>query len=138
MTNTKNDISLPWKLRSYLDSRGRSVATVWFDGVGSKDKARVLRILDYLVWQPRSEWKRPHFDKLHGPVAQLGEIRVGLIDAVQTRLIGFFEAERMVFTIVVVITKKERNYLPRDWEQISIRRMNEIKANSGSANEWYP
>jgi hypothetical protein len=121
-----------------LDNRGRSIMKEWFDGVGSKDKARVLRILDYLVWQPRSEWRRPQFDQLHGPVAQMGEIILKVIGGVQTRLVGFFDDKRMVFTIVLVVTKKEPNYLPRDWEQISIKRMIEVKANSRCADEWYP
>ena len=121
-----------------MDSRGRSIATVWFDEVGSRDKARVVANLDYLIWKPRSEWRRPKFDQLHGPVAQMGEIILKIIGGVQTRLIGLFDTDRMVFTIVLVVTKKERNYLPRDWEQISVRRMNEVKANSGCADEWYP
>lgn len=121
-----------------MDNRGRSIAEEWFGGVGSKDKARVMRILDYLVWQSRSEWKRPQFDQLHGHVAQMGEIILKVIGGVQTRLVGFFDDRRMVFTIVLVVTKKEPNYSPRDWQQISVKRMNEVKANSGCADEWYP
>lgn len=138
MTNPKNDISLPWRLRTYIDVRSRSEAGAWFDALGSKDKARVMRILDYLVFQPRSEWKRPHFDQLHGSTAQMGEIRLNKIEGVQTRLIGFFDSVRMVFTIVVVVTKKERNYSPRDWESIASKRMSEVRSNSERADDWYP
>jgi hypothetical protein len=67
-----------------------------------------------------------------------GEIILKVVGGVQTRLVGFFDDRRMVFTIVLVVTKKEPNYMPRDWQQISVKRMNEVKANSGRANEWYP
>ena len=106
--------------------------------MSSKEKAKVLRKLEYLVGQPRSEWKRPNFDQLHGNAATLGEIILKKISGMQTRLIGFFDEARGIFNIVLVVTKKEKQYEPKQWVEVALSRMKDIKINPERANDWYP
>ena len=94
--------------------------------------------LEYLVDRRRDEWKRPEFDALHGAAKGLGEIILKKIDGVQTRLIGFFDEQRSIFNIVLVVKKKQSQFEPRDWEEIAQKRKKEILTNPEKANDWYP
>ena len=98
----------------------------------------MLRKLEYLVDQPRSEWKRPYFDQLHGNAATLGEIILKKVGGVQTRLIGFFDDTRGIFNIVLVVTKKEKQYEPKQWVEMALSGVKDIKINPERANDWYP
>jgi hypothetical protein len=105
---------------------------------GRNDQAKVLRMLEYLVDRRRDEWKRPHFDLLHGPAKGLGEIILKKIGGVQTRLIGFFDQQRSIFNVVLVVTKKQSQFDPRDWIYTSHSRKKDILINPEKANDWSP
>ena len=98
----------------------------------------MLRKLEYLVDQPRSEWTRPRFDLLHGAATTLAEIILEKVDGVQTRLVGFFDEIRGIFNIVLVVTKKGKQYDPKHWAEVALNRAKEIKTNPERANDWYP
>lgn len=121
-----------------MDARSRVEAVVWFASITSKDKAKVMRKLEYLIDQPRSEWKRPNFDLLHGNAASLGEIILKKIGNVQTRLIGYFDESRGIFNIVLVVTKKQGQFHPKQWVEIALGRMKEIKISPERAIDWNP
>jgi hypothetical protein len=129
---------MPWRLRSYVDVRGQSEIGKWHDSLSAADAAKVQIRIWYLLSQPRINWKRPYFDALHGAVSGFGEIILGKIGGVQTRLVGFFDCEPSSFTVVSVMTKKQRKYSPQDWQKISIRRRKEIECDSRKAHEWIP
>src|SRR5262245_45290110 len=106
---------MPWRLRSYVDVRGQSEIGKWHDSLLAADAAKVQIRTWYLLNQPRADWKRPYFDALHGTVSGFGEIILGKIGGVQTRLVGYFDCEPSSFTVVCAVTKKQRKYSPIDW-----------------------
>lgn len=137
MTNHKNDISLSWVLRSYVDSRGKLILAAWFDDLADNSQADVLTKLEYLVAQPRDKWVRPDFDLLHGSAKGFGEIRIK-IRSVRTGLIGFFGPSRQEFAIVLSVQKKGNNYKPKDWESVANKRKREIENDENRAAKWVP
>ena len=110
----------------------------WYEGLGAKDKASVLVKLEYLIAQPRENWIRPRFDLLHGTASGLGEIILKKVGMVQTRLIGYFDGARSVFTIVLIVTKKGKQFNPKEWEAVAQDRKKDIQTNPEKANDWNP
>lgn len=130
---------MSWKLYSYVLRNGSLEVANWFNSLRLKAQAKVQIKIEYLIAQPRENWIRPRFDLLHGDAVPLGEIILKEIDGKQTRLIGFFDkSHRARYTIVTVVTKKQNVYTPKDWKDISLRRMREIELNPERANEWIP
>jgi hypothetical protein len=129
---------MPWRLRSYVDVRGQSVIGKWYDSLSASDAAKVQIRTWYLLNQPHANCTRPYFDSLHGTVSGFGEIILGKVGGVQTRLVGYFDCEPSSFTVVCVVTKKQRKYSPHDWQKVSIRRRKDIECDSWKAHEWIP
>ncbi|MDP1731087.1 MAG: hypothetical protein Q8L54_07920 [Devosia sp.] len=98
-----------------------------------------MTALEQLAKIERDYWRRPQFDTLHN-MDGMGEIILGKVDGVQTRLVGFFgpKGARHVFTVVLVVTKKMKVYEPKDWEKIALRRRQECEEEKGKADVWYP
>ncbi len=107
----------------------------WFERLSDDDQAKVLTRLEYLGAKQRGEWKRPYFDILKG-MDGMGEIRFNRILGVQTRLIGYFGPNRKKFTVVLVVTKKQNIYSPKQWEKTALQRKKESEK-GGASKEWY-
>lgn len=126
---------MPWVFRTYRRSSGRDDVRDWFAGLDRTGRAAVLNVLQYLRDHPRDYWLRPDFDVLHGKCQGLGEVRFKL-ERVQHRLIGHFGPWRMSFTFLLPVTKRGRNFDPRDWEETAVRRKAEVEADSGCTDVW--
>lgn len=138
LTYHNNDISSQWRIRSYVDSRGAVIAKDWLDGLRMKERAKVVSRLEFLAYQPRSNWRRPDFDQLKGQVKGLGEIRIRNLAGQETRLIGFFDEIRWTFVIVLIVTKKGHQYNPKSWEEVALSRVKEVRLDGSRASDWYP
>ncbi len=130
---------LLWTFQTYVDIRGEREVAVWFEGIGPEDQASVLTALEQLAKVERDYWRRPQFDTLR-KMDGMGEVILGKVGGVQTRLVGFFgpKSNRHVFTIVLVVTKKMNVYEPKDWEKTALRRRQECEEEKGRADVWYP
>ena len=138
MTNHNNDISSQWRIRSYVDVRGSVVAKDWLDALGVKERAKVVARLEFLAFQPRSNWRRPDFDLLKGQVKGLGEIRIRNLAGQEVRLIGFFDEIRWTFVVVLIVAKKGKQYSQKSWEEVALNRVKEVKLDGSRASDWYP
>jgi hypothetical protein len=130
---------MAWELYSYVHRNGSLEVANWYESLRLKAKAKAQVKIEYLIDQPRENWTRPRFDLLHGDAIPLGEIILKEIDGKQTRLVGFFDKfHRCRYIIVTVVTKKQKIYTPKGWEDTSLRRMREIELDPRRANEWIP
>lgn len=128
-----------WTLQGYVNGRGQHELTDWFEGLPPNDQAAVVVALEQLLILERDYWRRPQFDTLHD-MDGMGEIILGKVSGVQTRLVGFFGPKRVrhVFTVVLLVTKKQRVYSPRDWEKTALRRKGECEQDEAKAHVWNP
>jgi hypothetical protein len=127
---------MPWKLQTYIDEDGNRILARWYATLSEIEKAKFNVRVWYLLHQPRDGWTRPQFDTLSDDATGFGEIIVGKVAGVQTRLIGFFSDSS--FYVVLVVTKKGNRYDPSNWVVLSKRRKQEIETDSSRANEWIP
>lgn len=125
-----------WTFREYVSGRLKELSD-WFNGLPDKKQAEVFTMMEFLEASSRADWKRPRFDLL-SDMDRMGEIRVGKINGVQTRLIGFFGPNRHEFTVVLVVTKKGRNYTPKGWEATAKKRRQECLSDRRKCRAWDP
>lgn len=123
-----------WKINCYLSSSGRDVIDDWFRDQGPKVQAEFLARLHYLKQQPITGWTRPHFARLTGDCAGLGEIRFKA-DRVQHRLLGFFGPAQAEFSIVICAQEKDGKFEPRDACKTGLHRKGDILRDGAHAHE---
>jgi hypothetical protein len=128
-----------WTFQGYIDNRGSEELPRWFEGLSPEDQAAVMTALEQLGRIERDWWRRPQFDVLRN-MDGMGEVILGKIAGVQTRLVGFFGPgrQRHVFTIVLVVTKKAKAFHPKDWERTALRRREECEGGEGRTHVWNP
>jgi hypothetical protein len=126
-----------WTFREYVKAGGEKELSDWFENLSEEAQAAVLVAMEYLQDVPRHLWVRPRFDLLH-KMDGMGEIRLGKKDGVQTRLVGYFGPDQLTFTIVLVVTKKDKNYTPKDWKKIAKKRRKECDEDGERVNVWAP
>jgi phage-related protein len=135
LTNHKKDI-IKWKLKTYVDVDGERILAKWYSGLSFQMKARFQTRVWHLIQQDRDGWTRPQFDTLSDEAQGFGEIRMGRVEGLQTRLIGFFHLD--AFVVVVKVTKKGGKYDPTNWVNLIKQRRQEVINDPGKANEWIP
>lgn len=135
LTNHKNDIFI-WKLRTYVDSDEKRILAHWYSDIPMVAKARFQVRVWYLLQQERDNWTRPQFDTLSEDAPGFGEIRMGMVNNVATRLIGYFDHDS--FCVLLIVTKKGAKYDPSNWVRLSQERKLEIQKDPRRANEWIP
>lgn len=126
-----------WTFREYVKLGGKRELSQWFGELSDDDAATAQVALEFLSQTERTNWRRPKFDVLHNS-GGLGEVILGKVGGVQTRLVGFFGPGPYMFTVVLVVTKKEKNYSPSDWIKIAKKRRLECQSDSGRMNVWVP
>jgi hypothetical protein len=128
-----------WTFRGYIDGRGGRELTDWFEALTPENQASVLTSVEHLAKVERDYWKRPQFDTLRS-MDGMGEIILGKIGGIQTRLVGFFGPTRTrhLFTVVLIVTKRMQVYSPKDWENVSKRRRDECEINEDRTYVWHP
>lgn len=128
---------LVWTIRQYVNRRGERELSTWFDALPVSIQVSVVVTIEQLTLVERDYWRRPTFDTLH-ELEGMGEIILGTVDRVQTRLIGFFGPGRHVFTVVSVVTKKDRVYSPKNWEATAEKRRRECETEKDRSDVWHP
>ncbi len=125
-------------IRTYRTTSGRDEVGIWFDGLGKKEKAKVLVWIDHLRQQPREKWGMPHFRKLHRECAGLGEFRFTL-NRVEHRPVGYFGPDEDAdFTILIPAIEKGGKFIPASTCEIAQRRKAETQENPVQAGVWIP
>lgn len=125
-----------WKLQTYVDEDGDRILASWYASLSHAEKARFQVRTWHLLHQPRDGWNRPQFDTLHDDAAGFGEIIMGAVGGLATRLVGYFNGD--AFCVVLVVTKKDKKYDPSNWEKQINERKLKIEADSRRASEWIP
>lgn len=134
LTNHKKDI-IKWRLKTYVDGDGGRILR---NGTWSKYpvEGEVQIRVWYLLQQDRDGWNRPQFDTLSEDASGFGEIRMGKVADVQTRLVGYFQHD--AFVVVAIVTKKGSKYDPTNWVNLIKQRRQEVINDQSKANEWIP
>jgi len=135
LTNHKKDI-IKWRLKTYVDGDGGRILAKWYAGLNIQLKARFQIRVWYLLQQDRDGWNRPQFDTLSEDASGFGEIRMGKVADVQTRLVGYFQHD--AFVVVAIVTKKGSKYDPTNWVNLIKQRRQEVINDQSKANEWIP
>ena len=113
-----------WAFRSYVDEDCQDVIAGWYRQQPAELQAKFDSRLRFLRQQPREGWVRPYFDLLKGKCSPLGEMRFEFRN-VQYRPLGYFSGQ-MEFTWLIVPTKKDSLFNPKNACEIAKRRMKEI------------
>ena len=123
-------------IRTYRNASGRDDVAQWFGNLTAKEQAKVLVRIEYLRAQPREKWGMPHFRRLRGEGAGLGEFRFTLA-RVENRPIGYFGPnEDLDFTILITAIEKGGKFIPSTACAVAQRRKNEIEQNPTQAGIW--
>jgi hypothetical protein len=127
---------MKWRLQTYVDDAGNRMLASWYAGLSDAVKARFQTRVWYLLHQERDNWTRPQFDTLSHDASGFGEIRLGKVEGIETRIVGYFDDDS--FYAVLVISKKGSKYQPSNWIKLIHQRRIEIESNKWRANEWIP
>jgi hypothetical protein len=120
-----------------VDRNGIDVIQDWFDHATKQARAKFRNKLRNLARLDRKEWRRPLFDALGDDCRGLSEIRFDA-NNVPWRPLGYFQLNgggNDEFILVIVASKDEHGWIPRNACALGLRRKTEILADPARAHD---
>jgi hypothetical protein len=120
----------PVTFAGYVSPAKGKLVQEWYDSLTQIDRDEILDQVNYLSSMPVTEWRRPEFDKVTPPLA---EIRCKSSQTNHTiRLYGVFDEKIRGRFIILNATEAKKKDRDQDAQNIAIKRLGLIK--TGKAN----
>jgi hypothetical protein len=92
----------------YLSSSGDDETERWYRRQSTSVQAAIYAVLETLRHRPPDRWRRKPFARLNSCLCTgLAEIRVEEPDGMHYRILGYFDDERTIFTLLYAFRKDD-------------------------------
>jgi len=118
----------------YISPAGGKLVQGWYDSLSQADKDEILDQANYLSALPVTQWRRPEFDKVANPLA---EIRCKCSETKHTiRLYGVFDASVRARFVLLLGTEAKKVGHDQGAQKLALQRYDLLKTGKASTHEF--
>lgn len=118
----------------YRSPAGKNLVQEWYDSLVQADRDEILDTFNYLASTPVTGWKRPEFDKVAYPLA---EVRCkSSTTNHEIRLYGVFDDKVRARFVLLNGTEAKKRSTDQASQNLAIQRNDLLKAGKASTHEF--
>lgn len=124
----------PATFAGYVSPAKGMLVQDWYDSLTQVDRDEILDQVTYLSSMPVTEWRRPEFDKVTPPLA---EIRCKSNQTNHTiRLYGVFDENIRARFVILNANEAKKKDQDQDAQNLAIERLGFLKTGKASTHEF--
>jgi len=124
----------PVTFAGYVSPAEGKLVQEWYDSLAQIDRDEILDRVNYLSSMPVTEWRRPEFDKVTPPLAEIRCKSSQTNHAI--RLYGVFDETVRAQFVILNATEAKKKDRDQDAQNLAIKRLGLIKSRKASTHDF--